>query len=333
MSKKADTIRLAVIGAGYISTHYHCPALARLAQGNPRYELAAVCDTAHSRASEAAGRFGFANHYMDVDSLLKKEKIDAAWILVDPGNISQVATAFIRRSIPCLIEKPPGKDVAQVRRLAENLSQCGVPCLVALNRRFMPLAVRAKEIIDSFPAPAQLIETQMLRHNRIEPEFAYSTAVHAVDLMRYLIGDVREIRVEKLLLNGNRGNSYLVDMEFTSGTRGRLTIMPEAGLNAERYTVHASGRSLIFHAPLEWTVDFPGRISCFSGRREHYTVDDSILPPAVNEPVEVTGFLAESAHFLECLETGAVPSPSVEECLQSLEIAEAIRNGQSGSFV
>jgi predicted dehydrogenase len=196
----------------------------------------------------------------------------------------------------------------------------------------MPLVLRAKEIVESRAEPAQLIEVQMLRHRRTDPDFAYSTAVHAVDTMRCLLGEVKKIRVEKHLFPGNSTHSYLVDMEFVSGTLGRLSIMPEAGLNVERYAVHGNGYSLMLEAPLDWTVDFPGRIVFFAGHDHHFIQDNRSLPPVLNDPLEVTGFLGESAHFLECLEKGIEPRPSLTECIQSVEIAEAILNGRKRTF-
>ena len=324
--------RIAVVGAGYISRSYHCPALVKLKEKNPWLELAALCDIAPGRAREAAADFGFAASYTDIDSLLDQEKIDGAYILIDPGHIKEAAAGFIRRDIPCLIEKPPGKNSSETRQLLEIARSCKVPCLVALNRRFMPLVRRAKEIVEGRAEPAQLIEVQMLRHQRTDPDFAYSTAVHAVDVMRYLMGDALELEVEKHRMQGNREHSYLVGFKFRSGALGRLTVMPEAGLNLERYAVHGHGYSLVLETPLEWTVDFPGRIVFFAGHHNHFIQDNRSLPSCFNEPVEATGFLGESAHFLECLDKGLEPHPDLEDCIQSVEISEAILSGLSRTF-
>ena len=324
--------RLAVIGAGYISRNYHCPALVKLKEKRPWLELAAVCDTVAERARGAAADFGFAAHYTDIDSLLAGEKIDAASILIDPGHIKDVATSFIRRGIPCLIEKPPGKNSSEVRELTETARTCKVGCLVALNRRFMPLVRRAGEIAESFEHAPQLIEAQIVRHRRTDADFAYSTAVHAVDTMRFLMGEVAELKVEKLLMEGNRGQSYLVEFTFRSGAFGRLTIWPEAGVDLERYTIHGHDFSLFIEAPLEWTIDYPGRITFFSGRERQFIQDNRTLSTPMLDPLEVTGFLGENAHFLECLEKGLEPDPSLADCIQSVEISEAILTGQSRSF-
>jgi predicted dehydrogenase len=324
--------RISVIGAGYISRCYHCPALVKLKDKNPWVELAAVCDLVPERAREAANVFGFKNVYTDIESLLNEEKVDAAYILIDPGHIKDAASRFIRRGIPCLIEKPPGKNSSEVKELLETARTYKVPCLVALNRRFMPLAVRAKEILNSLEHQPQIIEAQILRHKRTDNDFAFSTAVHSMDLMRFFMGDVLSFEVEKQLMQDNQVHSYLVDFKYRTGALGRLTIWPEAGVDLERYTIHGHDFSLFFEAPLEWTADFPGRISFYNGKERHYIQDNRNLSTTMIDPLEVTGFLGESAHFLECLKKGIEPNPSLADCVQSIEISEATQSGRGRSF-
>ena len=324
--------RIAVIGAGYISHDYHCPALAKLKKKYPWIELAAVCDLIPERAREAANVFGFKKEYTDIGVLLNEEKIDAAYILVLPDHIKDVASRFIRRGIPCLIEKPPGKNSAEVKELLEMAGKHKVPTLVALNRRFMPLAVRVKEIINSLENKPQVIEAQILRYRRDDKIFAFSTAVHSMDLMRFFMGDVSSFEADKHLMQDNQVHSYLLDFKYRSGALGRLTIWPEAGMDLERYAIHGKDFSLFFEAPLEWTADFPGRIFFYNGKERHFIQDNRNLSPTMISPLEVTGFLGESDHFLECLEKGTDPSPSLADCLQSIEISEATQEGMGKIF-
>jgi len=326
------SLNIGVVGAGYISQSYHCPALKRLRQKNPRITLAAICDLDQSRARELASSFGFTSCYTDLSEMLEKETLDGAYILIDPGHIKEMALEFIGRGIPLLVEKPPGRTSGEVRELKEAAAQNRVPCLVALNRRFIPLVERTKKLLEEAGSPAQLMIGEMLRCKRTEEEFAYGTAVHAVDLMRYLGGDVKEVQVKKLSLAGNSSFSYLVDFVFKSGLLGSLSILPEVGFEAERYTVHGHDFTVRLEAPLEWTVDYPGRLLFFKGRENHFIQDNRILSEPMRDRLEITGFLGESSHFIDCLETGRTPHPSFEDCLQSVEIAEAIQAGTSRKF-
>ena len=323
-------LRIGVVGAGYISRNYHCPALKRLTQKFPQLELAAICDIREECARELAQIFGFSSYYVSVADMLAREALDGAYLLVEYTFMKDVALEFINHGgIPLFLEKPPGKSSAEVRELIGQASAHGTTCMVALNRRFIPLAKRMKSLIGELDGPPQIIEAQMFRTRRVEEAFAYGTAVHAVDLMRYLGGEVSEVRVEKLSLPGNSSFSYQVGFTFKSGLLGRLSILPEVGFEAERYTIHGHNSTIQLEAPLEWTIDYPGRILFFKGRDIHFIQDNRILPETMRDSLEITGFLGESFHFLESLTTGRKPGPSLEECLQSIEIVEAIQEGKN----
>ncbi len=330
-----DRIRLAVAGAGFISTTYHCPSLVKLKSKFPSLELAAICDTDSRRAEETAVRFGFAAHYTDLGAMLAAEKLDAALVLVPPTAMKAVGMEVISRKIPVLLEKPPAESSGGVRELIAAADKAGKPAVVALNRRFMPLARQAREIIDRMTeegSPAHGCTAEMLRHHRTEPEFALGTGVHSIDLLRYLLGDVAAIKTDRWHPKANVSPSYFVQFAFRSGVHARLSIIPESGLPVERYTVHGTDWCLMLDAPLEWTVDYPGRLSFYQGGDRHFVQDNNVWPPVLRDNLQVTGFLGENEHFLNCVIGGEQPSPSLTDCLQSIEIGECVQAGRSMVF-
>ena len=326
------SLRIGVVGAGFISRTYHCPSLNRLRKKYPQLELAAICDLNEKAARELAGRFEFGNVYTDVGEMVVSEKLHGACILVNPESMKKVARQFIRRRVPVLLEKPPGRDSNEVRELISAVEKHGVANLVALNRRFMPLARRMKELIEQAERPPQLLTAEMLRHQRTEPEFGYGTAVHAIDLMRYLGGDVAGLRVEKLELAKNKAPAYMVEFDFESGLLGRLSILPETGVEAERYTVHGNDWTVTLEAPQDWTVDYPGKLLFFEGRKRHFVQDNRIWPVSMRDNLEITGFLGEVESFIAFLAGGERPEPTLADCLQSMEIAEAVQAGKNVTF-
>lgn len=330
-----DRIRLAVAGAGYISTTYHCPSLVKLKGKFPGLELAAICDTDPSRAEEAASRFGFTAHYTDLGAMLAAEKLDAASVLVPPSAMQAVGMEVISRKIPVLLEKPPAETSDGMRELIAAAKKAGKPAVVALNRRFMPLARQARDIIDTMARegfPAHACTAEMLRHNRTEAEFALGTAVHSIDLLRYLLGDVAAIKTDRWHPQANVAPSYFVDFTFRSGVHARLSIIPESGLPVERYTIHGTGWCLMLDAPLEWTLDYPGRLSFYRGGDNHSVQDNNVWPPTLRDNLRITGFLGENEHFLNCVTGREQPSPSLTDCLQSIEIGECVLAGGSMKF-
>jgi len=325
-------LRIGVVGAGFISRTYHCPSLSRLKKKYPQLELAAICDLKEKAAYELARQFGFGRVYTDTGEMVVSEKLHGACILINPESIKKAAMEFIRHRIPVMLEKPPGRDSREAGELISAAEKHGVANLVALNRRFMPLARHMKELIEKAERPPQLLTAEMLRHQRTEPEFAFGTAVHAIDLMRYLGGDVAGLRVEKLDLEKNKAPAYMVEFDFESGLLGRLSILPETGMEAERYTVHGNDWTATLEAPLDWTVDYPGRLLFFEGRKRHFVQDNRLWPESMRDHLEITGFLGEVEHFIACIDSGKRPEPSLADCLQSMEIAESVLAGRNVRF-
>jgi len=200
---------------------------------------------------------------------------------------------------------------------------------------FMPLARQAREIIERMARegrPANACTAQILRHRRVEQNFAFGTGVHSIDMLRFLLGDVAEVDTRRWRPDGNQAPCYLVDFLYKNGVRANLAILPESGLETERYEVHGPGWCLILDAPLEWTVGWPGKLSLFEGRERHFVQDNSIWPPVFWDNLSMTGFLGENEHFLNCVLGRETAFPSLEDTLQSIQLGETIQNGGSMKF-
>ncbi|MFH1068156.1 MAG: Gfo/Idh/MocA family oxidoreductase [Candidatus Glassbacteria bacterium] len=323
--------RIAAVGAGYIS-QFHFAALERIRRARPDWQLAAVCDLDLRKARQAAEKYGFGAAYGSLPEMFGAEKIDAAVVLVPPLVMKETALAFFERGIPCLLEKPPGMNVEEVDELIEARRKADLTCVVAFNRRFVPLMQRLKEIAGSQKNPPELVEAWIVRHNRSEEEFACGTAIHPIDAMCYLAGRVKELTVEKYRQPGNRAPSYLVEFRYESGMRGRLTVLPEAGVNYECYHLHGAEFSALLETPLDGSIDYPGRLTVWRGWREQFVQDNRSLPTVLQEPVELTGFLGENQHFFDLLENGGANRSPLEESRHSMELARSVLDGRSRSF-
>ena len=85
-------------------------------------------------------------------------------------------------------------------------------------------------------------------------------------------------------------------------------------------------------APLEWTVGWPGKLSLYEGRERHWVQDNSVWPEVFRDNLVMTGFLGENEHFLNCVLGRETPSPSLEDCLQSIQLGEIIEKGRSAKL-
>ena len=111
-------IRLALIGCGEHAESGHAIPLARYRAAHPdRIELAAACDIQIDRARKFCATYGFRTSYSDIDEMLSQEKIDGCITVVPPEKISEVGIRLLERRIPCVVEKPLGSNLAEVKAL------------------------------------------------------------------------------------------------------------------------------------------------------------------------------------------------------------------------
>ena len=318
-------LRIAVIGAGGIARGYHLPSLQQLSLESASIELSAVCDLDRDRAESAARRFGFARAFGDYRVMLDAVAPDAVWALVPTPAIREVAGYLLERQVPTLMEKPPGASSDETRALIDIAAASGTPHQVAFNRRHAPLMLRMKELLAQ-AGPISATSCQFYRHHRTESHFAYGTGLHGLDALRFL-GDGEVVEV--VTRPGIRGSAQIT-LVYESGACGTMEMLPQVGVQSERYTAHAGGQTLVVDGMIGWLTAFPGFLHRFQGGKLCETVEGADLTQAT--PHMVSGFYGESAHFIRCLIEKRAPSPDLAHSLRSVQIAEAVDRGQGIVF-
>ena len=129
-------MKIAVVGAGAHSRTNHGPALRRCKEElGASLSLVAVCDLQRERAERYAADFGFARAYEDLDELMDRERPDGIVAVTPIEHTEAVAEQIMRRGIPLVVEKPPGSDEEQARRLVDLADGLGAPHMVSFNRQ------------------------------------------------------------------------------------------------------------------------------------------------------------------------------------------------------
>src|SRR4051812_4580772 len=123
-------LRMAVIGVGHLGKEH-----ARILAGLPEVELVGVADVNLDQAQAIARRHG-TQAFADYWPLLNL--VDAASIVVPTTYHQAVASEFLRRGLPVLIEKPLALDVAQADALIELARQQQTIVQVGHIERFNP---------------------------------------------------------------------------------------------------------------------------------------------------------------------------------------------------
>ena len=325
--------RIGIIGCGGMASKGHGPALETYRTIHRDLELAACCDINSAKAEAFGKRFGFETFYANPDRMLDSVKLDAVCLYVTPEHTSILAVDCLSRGLPVLLEKPPGTTVGECQNIIDAHDASRLPCVVAFNRRFMPLVVEAQKHIHGCH-PLRYSCT-FLRNDRLDEEF-HTTAIHGIDTIRFLSGcDYAHLHFDAYDLSqrGAGVRAYRMTGSLTDGSMVDLYFNQVAGVSRERIEVFAPDRSFSIDLPVGGSPYYPGKFVEHSGGGITREVDGADLVHTVERP-EVEGFLGETTHFLDTVRqrpSGGTPSPTPAESLQSLEVSIALNRGVSES--
>ncbi|HIE18092.1 TPA: Gfo/Idh/MocA family oxidoreductase, partial [Candidatus Bathyarchaeota archaeon] len=195
-----DQIDVGVIGAGAQANLVHYPSLAEIPYAN----IAAICDLDEERLNKTADKYGVKLRFKDYKRMLDEVDLDAVYIIMAPQLLDPIVTYCLRKKKNVFIEKPAGISVEQNRRWAEEAKANGCITMVGYNRRFIPVVMEAKRIVEESGPITQCMVTfhkctpEAIRMRKIKREPGtigpyMGDVCHAIDLLRWAGGDVKEI--------------------------------------------------------------------------------------------------------------------------------------------
>jgi predicted dehydrogenase len=309
-------MQLALLGCGEHSRSSHAAPLARYAAQNPGdIELVAACDLEFERAAEFCRDFGFARAYTDVETMLATERIDACVSVMPIERIVESSVLLLERKIPCVIEKPLGTTTKEADKLARVARETGTPHMVSVNRRFMPYLNCARSWANEI-GPLQYVRATQIRHGRDEPDFIWTTAIHVLDALRHLAGEVIGFSTEVHRQPGLSTLWYVISLRFEKGARGRIEVLPTAGMVEESYELFGEG----FRGRVVAGSGPQRSLQCWRGGQMELEKHSSSAEP---EDLRNGGY-EEVVEFVRALKSGVPPRPSIEDILPSARICFAI---------
>jgi predicted dehydrogenase len=315
-------LRIAHIGAGEWSRYAHGPTLQRLAQRSV-VSLELICDLQIERARQFRDLFHYRRASDNIHQMLTEVRPDAIVCTVQPSATAELVRSLLPFQIPLFIEKPPGVSLAEATSLAAASVTAGVFTFVAFNRRAIPSIVRLKEW--AIHHPVRFARAEMLRTNRLEPEFAIATGIHAFDTIRFLMGDPHSIEVKSRPHDSSAVYDYSVRLGFPNSAVAEISLMLNTGLRRESYYLSSDG------ATAEAALDSAYSSGlCFQGDRNWSNEKIVEQHSLVNDPLIDGGFLREYEEFSHLLAEGAPSTCSLSDAAHSMQLAEAVQNHYSG---
>jgi predicted dehydrogenase len=194
----AVTARVGLVGAGAIG-RAHAEAVA----GLDGARLVAVADVDSAAARGVAEAHGGA--VVDVAELAEPGRCDLVVVASPPSTHPEVVEPLLRANVPVLCEKPIATSLGAAQRLAACADATRTMLTMATKFRFVEevQATRAL-VLDGSLGEVLRVEVDfagrvdMTRRWNAQREIAgggvlIDNATHAVDLVRYLVGDVTSV--------------------------------------------------------------------------------------------------------------------------------------------
>ncbi len=241
----AGQVVLGVLGAGTFVKRTLGPAL----KG-----LDARCKTIVApsgvSAADAAKKFGFEQAASEEDAVLADAEINAVIIATRHDAHGRQVKAALRAGKHVLVEKPLCLTVQELEEIRAELETSTGHLLVGFNRRFAPLAARAREMLAGRAEPlcvhalvnAGHVPAESWLHDpRVGGGRIVGEGCHWIDLMRFLTG--APIHAVSAARAGGRGAAPAFDdrttitLEFADGSLGTLLYLANGHRSYPKETI------------------------------------------------------------------------------------------------
>ncbi len=312
-----DKVGVAIIGAGYAGL-MHAEAVSK----DERAELLALADPMKPAVLSFTSRYRIKG-YTDYHEMIDSPEVDAVIIASPNAFHAEQALYAVSKSKAVFSEKPMAIALSDARRIVEEVSRQKTIYQFGLTRRFWPVYKFVKDLIDNGKLVPYLADIKMARGDLSRPSwvkdesisggFLRESVIHVLDLSRWLLGDMVEVRCVA------RKNVYtqLDDFAITTLHKGnRVATVTSSG--------HAS-----WAFPFE-RVELFGDHCCvmteestrvlFSPRNEaEMTVKDYSQLPKLAQ----LGFLEEDHEFISSVVNRMKPPVTEKDALSAMEIVSA----------
>lgn len=232
MSLGDGKIRVACVGAGYFS-QFQYEAWHRL-----DVELAAICNKTEANARKIAEKFDIAEIFTDFETMLDQVTPDLVDIITPPATHLAYIEQAAKRRIPVICQKPFTPSLAEAEQATAMMEEAETPLIIHENFRFQPWYGEIKRQLDAGvlgdlyqvafrlrPGDGQGPEAYLARQpyfQYMERFLVHETAIHLIDVFRYLFGEMRSVTASLRRLNpAIKGeDAGLMLFEFQNGTTG-----------------------------------------------------------------------------------------------------------------
>ena len=275
-ARKAEkSIVLGVIGAGG-----YVPAMLLPHFKSEGVEFRSIATASGVSAHDVGKRFGFAYAVSNAEEVLNDMDVNLVVVGTRHDLHAELARKTLERDKHAFVEKPLALNDEQLESVLEVAASSKAKLMVGFNRRFSPLARRAKQFFAGRETPLSIL--YRVNAGRVAKEHWIQDAqegggrivgevCHFVDLMQFLIGAPPvSVFAEAVSAKSSKivdADSVFITLRFADGSNGSVAYLSEGdkGLAKERVEIFGAGRTFVLD-------DFRRATLYKDGREEQVTL-------------------------------------------------------------
>lgn len=302
----------------------HYPAVKHLSD---EVEIVGVCELDPTRLAMGGDYFALPpeRRYTDLATMLRETTPELVYTIMGPAFIRPVAEQCLAAGVHIVLEKPPGRTMADVEAIAAAARRANRQAMVGFQRRFTPVLREARRrILERGPLTMCLLEFHKNFVGQPAPPWGVSTlwedVVHVVDLARYLCGGaVAEVLSYRDTLFGDWPNCYNAMVRFDNGATAIITGNRTSGGRVMRVEAHGKGIGA-------YLDEFPRsvRFIADNGPPEEILGADLV---GSDELQLYEGIVDSHRHYLRVVRDGEAPLTGIADALETMRLVEAIEHG------
>ncbi|BCB02622.1 Gfo/Idh/MocA family protein [Bacillus sp. KH172YL63] len=294
-------MKIGLIGLGDIAKKAYLPVLSE----KEGIELV-LCTRNGETLQQLASKYRIKESVRTIEELIKSN-IDAAFVSTATEAHFEIAEELLENGIHVYIDKPISLHFEQTERIVQLAKEKGKVAMVGFNRRFIPKVRELKE----HGKPDFLLMQKNRFHEPDHPRrFVVEDFIHVVDTLRFLMGTaVKDVQVQ-YLKKGDLLHHLVIQLIGADCTAVGI-MNRDGGVTEETIEYSAHHHKYVVKSLVETT--------------HHHNKETSISTFGDWEPtLYKRGFYDMIDHFIDCVETGKTPDPSIDDSLITHEICERI---------
>ena len=253
--KPEKSIALGVIGAGG-----YVPAMLLPHFKAEGVEFSSIATASGISAHDVGKRFGFAYAVSSAHEVLEDAKVNLVVIGTRHDTHAELARKALERDKHVFVEKPLALNDEELESVLEAAESSAGKLMVGFNRRFSPLAQRAKDFFSGRDTPLSIL--YRVNAGRIPKEHWTQHAdegggrivgevCHFVDLMQYLTGAPPVfVFAESMSAKSSKvvdADSVFITVRFADGSNGAIAYLSEGdkALAKERVEIFGAGKVFV----------------------------------------------------------------------------------------